>query len=331
MKTGKNRFCKWVMVVSLLVAGCGDVLVDSDAAGNSDSGSDTTSDSTTTGIAASDSDSNGAVESGSDSGSAVESGSDSSGPPECTCTARDCSDGITIKVTLGDNTQAFPEGDYALKMSFAGTSVQLAPDEIWNGWEGLQPDDRTVLPFYISKIELGTTTGDVTVQVFRNNIPLTTPTTVTPHYVTTVCNYCTGSCGNDLVDNALIELTAAIPEGTECVAPADCLVMNDCCGCGAYPTDTVFSSCPMTCDVSECDVNSIPSDHALCVNGYCVLDVNCDSSEATCRVAIPKCAGGEVPVVNEAGDCWTGECVSASECRNTPTAYPGVDAETDTQ
>lgn len=99
--------------------------------------------------------------------------------------------------------------------------------------------------------------------------------------------------------------------GPECTTDADCKLWSDCCTCiGLAPGETPPASCPMTCLEDACSATGVKS--ASCVAGRCVAGYDCDSTQVTCKVAVPKCPSGQVPRVQ--GTCYTGDCVPAGEC-----------------
>jgi hypothetical protein len=106
----------------------------------------------------------------------------------------------------------------------------------------------------------------------------------------------------------------AIAAAPECKADGDCKVFTDCCMCAGVPVSENPASCPALCKQDKCAELGAPA-KASCVAGRCVAGFNCDSSNVTCKMMTPSCQPGEVPLVNDAGTCWQGSCVPATECK----------------
>lgn len=97
-----------------------------------------------------------------------------------------------------------------------------------------------------------------------------------------------------------------------CQQNSDCVVVDDCCRCGAVSSESQVDECAIDCEVSRCSEmgQTVPS--AVCHAGRCRLDVSCNISEATCRADPPSCPPGELPEVVD--DCYTGRCFDARQC-----------------
>jgi hypothetical protein len=97
-----------------------------------------------------------------------------------------------------------------------------------------------------------------------------------------------------------------------CQTAADCTFHSDCCTCQALgPGEPTPPACPVTCVTDKCTSLGVNPSEIACAAGQCVLQVDCDASKVTCKVAQPACQAGEVPSVN--GTCW-GPCIAATEC-----------------
>jgi hypothetical protein len=104
--------------------------------------------------------------------------------------------------------------------------------------------------------------------------------------------------------------------GPECATAADCKLVSDCCNCKAVPVGATEESCPAVCVQSQCDARQLPRGAVACVIGRCVAGFACDPSQVTCRIAPPTCPAGEVPAINDTGNCYLGTCAPATECTN---------------
>ncbi len=103
----------------------------------------------------------------------------------------------------------------------------------------------------------------------------------------------------------------------ECVVDGDCQLFSDCCSCQATPAGEEPDTCEAACEETRCEVLGV--DAALCSFGTCTTSrVKCDDSGVVCNVPPPACPAGLLPQVNEAGDCWTGECVRGIQCESVP-------------
>jgi hypothetical protein len=100
----------------------------------------------------------------------------------------------------------------------------------------------------------------------------------------------------------------------ECTSAADCKLVDDCCSCMAIPTGATAPGCGALCVQSQCAARQLPAGAVDCVAGKCVAGFACDATQVTCRVAPPTCAAGEVPTVNDTGNCYVGTCAPETEC-----------------
>ncbi len=100
-------------------------------------------------------------------------------------------------------------------------------------------------------------------------------------------------------------------EGAECESDDDCAVFNDCCTCAALPAKNLPGECERLCIQSACAARALEGATAVCRSKRCVLDLSCDRSLVTCKVATPTCEAGMVPSVD--GPCW-GPCIPPAEC-----------------
>jgi hypothetical protein len=69
------------------------------------------------------------------------------------------------------------------------------------------------------------------------------------------------------------------------------------------------------CIQSQCAAKQLPAGAVDCVAGKCVAGFACDAAGVTCRMAAPSCPAGEVPTINASGNCWSGTCAPAVECK----------------
>ena len=102
----------------------------------------------------------------------------------------------------------------------------------------------------------------------------------------------------------------------ECETAADCRLDDGCCACEAAPVSAAPPpACAILCVQSRCAAQQLPQGAVACTAGRCVAGFNCDASHVTCKIAIVACDPGQVPGVNAAGDCYTGGCVPATQCK----------------
>jgi hypothetical protein len=102
--------------------------------------------------------------------------------------------------------------------------------------------------------------------------------------------------------------------GPECATASDCKLVDDCCTCAAIPIGATAQRCSVLCNQNQCGARQLRQGAVDCVVGRCVAGFACDASQVTCRVAPPSCPAGEVPSIDQAGNCYTGACAPASEC-----------------
>ena len=102
--------------------------------------------------------------------------------------------------------------------------------------------------------------------------------------------------------------------GPECVTASDCKLFSDCCTCDAIPVGDTIPSCPAICKQNQCEALHLPPGAVDCVAGRCVAGFACDAAKVTCKIAVPSCQAGDVPSIDESGNCYTGFCVPAAEC-----------------
>ena len=99
--------------------------------------------------------------------------------------------------------------------------------------------------------------------------------------------------------------------GSDCERSADCDLISDCCGtCESFPEGEGVAVCMMACDAGSdgCVQQGVVG--AVCINGSCDTQVNCDESDVTCDMMI-SCIAGLVPSV--VGNCY-GDCVVPDRC-----------------
>ncbi|MEZ4220372.1 MAG: hypothetical protein R3B13_05530 [Polyangiaceae bacterium] len=104
--------------------------------------------------------------------------------------------------------------------------------------------------------------------------------------------------------------------GPECVQASDCKGFQDCCSCMAVPNSVNPPGCDAACTDEKCKVLGVDVNKVECIAGRCVMAFDCDTSKVTCKMAEPQCAAGMTPQVK--GNCYTGECVDASQCASVP-------------
>jgi len=69
------------------------------------------------------------------------------------------------------------------------------------------------------------------------------------------------------------------------------------------------------CKQNQCPARQLGTGTVDCVAGRCVAGFACDATQVICKVAAPVCPAGEVPVINDAGNCYVGTCAPATECK----------------
>jgi hypothetical protein len=98
-----------------------------------------------------------------------------------------------------------------------------------------------------------------------------------------------------------------------CQADTDCLVIENCCMCAAFPKGVPTPGCPIPeCKASECEINALPDTNPHCPAGHCTLDIECDALKVACNALPPECPSGKVAAVKDL--CWTGHCVDPTAC-----------------
>lgn len=104
--------------------------------------------------------------------------------------------------------------------------------------------------------------------------------------------------------------------GTACETADDCLLIDDCCRCEPIGPGEM----PPKCDIQECFVNQcapkgLEGAPLACRFGRCTFEkVVCNPVAVICKSLPPDCGPGDVPSVDEAAACWTGQCVPAEAC-----------------
>lgn len=96
----------------------------------------------------------------------------------------------------------------------------------------------------------------------------------------------------------------------ECETDEDCSIVDDCCSCGAIPTEDV-QDCPQECLQSTCSALGIMPAGVACAAGQCVFTNSCNAAQVTCDEAPPTCNAGSLPSVD--GTC-RGPCIGARDC-----------------
>ncbi len=104
----------------------------------------------------------------------------------------------------------------------------------------------------------------------------------------------------------------------ECMVDADCMVVEDCCACGALPAGEMPAVCnQQMCDQSACGEQGIAAPQAQCTFGHCELvPATCNEILVFCATPPPNCPMGTLPSVEQ--DCWSGECVAVENCDAVP-------------
>ena len=104
--------------------------------------------------------------------------------------------------------------------------------------------------------------------------------------------------------------------GPECTTASDCKLVDDCCTCAAIPVGATAPACGgVLCKQNQCPARQLGTGTVDCVAGRCVAGFACDATQVICKVAAPVCPAGEVPVINDAGNCYVGTCAPAAECK----------------
>jgi len=104
--------------------------------------------------------------------------------------------------------------------------------------------------------------------------------------------------------------------GPECTTASDCKLVDDCCTCAAIPVGATAPACGgVLCKQNQCPARQLGTGTVDCVAGRCVAGFACDATQVICKVAAPVCPAGEVPVINDAGNCYVGTCAPATECK----------------
>ncbi len=104
--------------------------------------------------------------------------------------------------------------------------------------------------------------------------------------------------------------------GPECSQASDCKGFQDCCSCMAVPNSVNPPGCDAACTDERCKVLGVDVNKVACVAGRCVMNFDCDTSKVACKMAEPQCPPGTTPQVSI--NCYTGECVDASQCEFVP-------------
>lgn len=107
----------------------------------------------------------------------------------------------------------------------------------------------------------------------------------------------------------------------ECIMDEDCMLVDDCCTCGAIPVGDEAPACEiMECLVSTCTSIGLQIPAVECNFGTCeVEEVSCDPITVTCDDLPPKCPEGQAPRVVDG--CWSG-CIPIEFCD----VVPGCDS-----
>lgn len=103
-------------------------------------------------------------------------------------------------------------------------------------------------------------------------------------------------------------------EGGTCEKDADCTLGTDCCTCDVLAPGDQLPFCPlMECFAEKCATVDIGE--PVCRFGRCTFSkIHCNPTGVICKAEPPTCGPGEVPSVNENGDCWTGLCAPVETC-----------------
>lgn len=111
--------------------------------------------------------------------------------------------------------------------------------------------------------------------------------------------------------------TGGMPTEPECRDDRDCMVVNDCCSCGAVPVGEEPIECPKNCFQPSCDAIGLFDPVAECHAGTCRLaPKSCNQALVSCDAPTPECPEGTLPEVD--GTCWSGECVQVEHCDVVP-------------
>lgn len=103
-------------------------------------------------------------------------------------------------------------------------------------------------------------------------------------------------------------------QGGFCEKDADCQILTDCCTCDVGAPGDQLPACPiMECFVEKC--GTVDIGEPVCRFGRCTFSkIHCNPAGVLCKSQPPVCPPGEVPSVNENGDCWTGQCAPIETC-----------------
>ncbi|MBV1861542.1 MAG: hypothetical protein KUG77_24195 [Nannocystaceae bacterium] len=103
----------------------------------------------------------------------------------------------------------------------------------------------------------------------------------------------------------------------ECVMDEDCMLVDDCCTCGAIPVGDEAPECDLKeCLVSTCTSLGLGMPAVECNFGTCeVEEVSCDPTFVVCDEAAPECSKGQAPRVVDG--CWGG-CIPVEYCDVVP-------------
>jgi hypothetical protein len=82
--------------------------------------------------------------------------------------------------------------------------------------------------------------------------------------------------------------------------------------CASVPKDNAGAVCNIACVADLCATRGITSADVTCVAGRCVLARSCNDKTVTCKIAVPSCSAGSLPIVS--GACYAGGCLPAEEC-----------------
>jgi Cys-rich repeat protein len=99
-------------------------------------------------------------------------------------------------------------------------------------------------------------------------------------------------------------------EGGFCATNADC-------GPG-YQCDTARSSCEPVPPGCQADSDCATGHSCNTATGACVADTCAGTPGTGCSTAEPKCATGEVPLIDPTTDCYTGQCQAYASCSAKP-------------
>lgn len=110
----------------------------------------------------------------------------------------------------------------------------------------------------------------------------------------------------------------------QCAQDSDCMLVNDCCSCGAVPVGTKLPTCEGNCLQATCDALGLGGVEVACRSGVCEFkDVTCGEGLVACDQKMPTCPEGTRVSVKDS--CW-GPCMQPRYCADEPCPAGGCGA-----